>query len=518
MKGHTVMFHKHIEDICNELPRKKVNMVCVVKEYTTTKTSEVKHQKFLIRRNKVLKALHWLKQHHPGYKNVTIVESNLDWMKGSSEMHLNAESISVLQNVEKEIDKKETADSVTVSSEQTCENISKPMEILGMTPTLSTNKKTDNINIRQKLEEAMTTNGHQVSPLMFPRVDEEPINEFTTNRIFADGYPWLFPAGIGDITNTKTKGQEGAAFDWAQRLLRWPDGRFMSDELFTFHLPNFLTRHVNNNSGYYFVKNYIDDKDITIEEVQKQISDGNTEFVKKIINYAGTRLRGSDAWWRYRKHELNTWINYHLKEGHGPPTLFMTFSCAEYWWDDLLNILFDRIEDTNDKEKVRICRKEPTSEKAMEAKCYLVDTYTAIIQEYFQLRLDNWMETVGKRVFGITHYWLRFEFTKGRGQIHGHLLGITSDQFLLHDFYKAWEIEKDVKKATNMLSAYVRHRFDLSEELPKSKEHKETTTKINPLSVPFCQIANDINDKISCVEKVHIHKCNKFCLRHKRNT
>jgi hypothetical protein len=70
------MFHKHIEDICNELPRKKVNMVCVVKEYTTTKTNEVKHQKFLIRRNKVLKALHWLKQHHPGYKNVTIVESN----------------------------------------------------------------------------------------------------------------------------------------------------------------------------------------------------------------------------------------------------------------------------------------------------------------------------------------------------------------------------------------------------------------------------------------------------------
>ena len=114
MKGHTVMFHKHIEDICNELPRKKVNMVCVVKEYTTTKTSEVKHQKFLIRRNKVLKALHWLKQHHPGYKNVTIVESNLDWMKGSSEMHLNSESISVLQKVEKEIDKKETADSVTV--------------------------------------------------------------------------------------------------------------------------------------------------------------------------------------------------------------------------------------------------------------------------------------------------------------------------------------------------------------------------------------------------------------------
>ena len=284
----------------------------------------------------------------------------------------------------------------------------------------------------------------------------------------------MFPSGLGDITNTDEKGKE-SAYEWAQRLLRWPDGRFMSDELFSFHLPNFLTRHVNNNSGYYFVSNYIEDKNISVEEVQEQIKEGNTDFVKKIINFAGTKLRGSDAWWRYRRHELSSWISYHLKEGHGPPTLFMTFSCAEYWWDDMLTVLFDRVQDTNDKDKVILCKRNPTSKEAIEAKCYLVDTYTAIIQEYFQLRLDNWMETIGKEVFGIKHVWLRFEFTKGRGQIHAHLLGITSDLHLLHDFYEMWEVQNDKKGATRLLSEYVRNRFDLSEELPSKDKNTDNS-------------------------------------------
>ncbi len=31
------------------------------------------------------------------------------------------------------------------------------------------------------------------------------------------------------------------------------------------------------------------------------------------------------------------------------------------------------------------------------------------------------------KVFGITHYWVRFEFSKSRGQIHLHLLAIIGD-------------------------------------------------------------------------------------------
>ena len=517
LKGHTVMFNKHIEDICIDLPRKRVNMICLIKEYTTTMTQEIQHQKFLIRRDKVLGALLWLKENHEGYKKIKIVKENLNWMGNSSEKYLNAESVSFLEQVENNIDtKKEFDHSESVSSEQTCESISKPIEILGMKSIQPTKTRTVDEKIRKTLEKTMKYHEDEVSPLMFPRVDDEPINEFQTNRIFADAYPWLFPSGKGDVSNTDIKGKK-SAYEWAQRLLRWPDGRFMADEFFSFHLPNFLTRHENNNSGFYFVNNYIDQKDISVEELQDQILQGNTDFVKKIINFSGDKLRGSDAWWRYRRHELNSWITYHLNEGHGPPTLFMTFSCAEYWWKDMLSVLFERIQHTTDKEKVLMCQSNSTSKQSMEAKCYLVDKYTAIIQEYFQIRLDNWMETVGKKVFGITHYWLRYEFTKGRGQIHGHLLGITSDLYLLHDFYNLWENEKNKEQAAILLSEYVQERFDLSEELPETKTEIEVSNHENPISNPYNQITNNNDDKINCARSVHMHKCNKFCLRFNRN-
>ena len=45
--------------------------------------------------------------------------------------------------------------------------------------------------------------------------------------------------------------------------------------------------------------------------------------------------------------ELNSWINYHLEHKNGPPTLFITLSCAEYWWPDLKRLILTRIKNKN---------------------------------------------------------------------------------------------------------------------------------------------------------------------------
>ncbi len=99
---------------------------------------------------------------------------------------------------------------------------------------------------------------------------------------------------------------------------------------------------------------------------------------------------------------------------------FITLSCAEYFWADVIDLLRERLElagiDTSD------CK--PGSKKLVE----IVNDYTIVIQEYFQLRTEEWLETVGKKIFGIKHYWVRYEFAPGRGQIHAHLLAIPEDQ------------------------------------------------------------------------------------------
>jgi hypothetical protein len=48
--------------------------------------------------------------------------------------------------------------------------------------------------------------------------------------------------------------------------------------------------------------------------------------------------------------------------------------------------------------------------------------YAIVIQEYFQFRVQEFMDNIGKEVFSIHYYWLRYEFAKSRGHIHAHLL------------------------------------------------------------------------------------------------
>ena len=43
--------------------------------------------------------------------------------------------------------------------------------------------------------------GTKIPSLDFPLVNEEPINEYEGKPLFAGAFPWLFPGGLGDITD-----------------------------------------------------------------------------------------------------------------------------------------------------------------------------------------------------------------------------------------------------------------------------------------------------------------------------
>ena len=57
-----------------------------------------------------------------------------------------------------------------------------------------------------------------------------------------------------------------------------------------------------------------------------------------------------------------------------------------------------------------------------------VNDYSLNGQKFFIKRVKDWLNTVGKEVLGIEHYWGRFEIAKGRGQIHAHLLAILKKE------------------------------------------------------------------------------------------
>jgi hypothetical protein len=82
-KGHVCTFPKDIGPICNVLPRlpQDITVIRVVRHYKNRNGQNVSRA-FNVRRNKVLRALRWLKRYSSAYRDIKIEESNLDWMQG----------------------------------------------------------------------------------------------------------------------------------------------------------------------------------------------------------------------------------------------------------------------------------------------------------------------------------------------------------------------------------------------------------------------------------------------------
>jgi len=86
LHGHCVCFRQDIVEICNSLPRTRVNAIKIVKTYKNMDSVGIQDfDVFVIRRDVVLKALRWLKRFHKWYRDdpdLVIQEENLDWMGG----------------------------------------------------------------------------------------------------------------------------------------------------------------------------------------------------------------------------------------------------------------------------------------------------------------------------------------------------------------------------------------------------------------------------------------------------
>ncbi len=83
-------FHKILPK-CDELPHRKEQVLVFIHYIGNKDTSAVYPKSMRVNRRNVINALLWLKKHNPHYSNVTINESNLDWMKDKDEANIGQE-------------------------------------------------------------------------------------------------------------------------------------------------------------------------------------------------------------------------------------------------------------------------------------------------------------------------------------------------------------------------------------------------------------------------------------------
>ena len=176
LKGHTVVFNKDITSVVDELPRSKVEVVNVMRNYS--KGDEIKVQNFRIRKSKIMKALTFLKKHHPSYKNITIKESNLDWCGDD-------ENATILQCIECDETKEEPENQETVSEKQTIQD-EELLESYGIALNEAMDKENPESN---EMLKDLQVHDKGVC-LDYPQISEEPVDEYLEPHLFADIYPW----------------------------------------------------------------------------------------------------------------------------------------------------------------------------------------------------------------------------------------------------------------------------------------------------------------------------------------
>jgi hypothetical protein len=141
---------------------------------------------------------------------------------------------------------------------------------------------------------------------------------------------------------------------------------------------------------------------------------------------------------------------HHVARGHGPPTFFITLSCAGNWWIDLRRLLV-QLEDSAQNYSWA----EAIRGGSMIAMSNASRRHPLFVNEYFMQRAKSFMSTVVKMALGIEHYWGHVEFTPGCGAIHLHIVAIAKDMAYLQDFHHA----KTAEDKAAVVNKYARGAF-----------------------------------------------------------
>jgi len=511
LTGHVCAFEQDIEGFVNSLPRQRKD-VTMLKVLKTVKTEicgsrESTTVAFRVRKKKVREALEFLVEHNQEYKDVVIDMTALDWIE-AEEGTLDPQILETNELLTAIDDTAQNADlgpapKQTILPKANGDDINVFGYIdAGAKAPLSERNQAINEELQQSV---LDSPNKQEIAVDWPALSASPICEYGSIRLFVNAFPWLFPGGVGDAKDFPTANLG----DWGKMMLLYQDGRFAKDKIFGFFAMNYIIRHRNSSSGQWFIKTFHTGCPDSIEELKEQIKEGNTSFVNSLF-YFNSRVVGSTPYWFKKRCELYSWINYHVASGNGAPMYFITLSCAEMLWPDIIRLIQQRMELSGDNtEDCNFGSKNMTT---------YTNDYSIVIQEYFQKRVLAWLDTVGKTVFCIKHYWIRYEFAPGRGQIHAHLLAIPSNQGIYELCHMDLMEPNGNHKRAVRLSDWASQRFGLTASVSDTYDNLNVTWENSPAAIRFMDVAGKgpkerEHDVELLMKHVQEHECNGFCLR-----
>lgn len=508
--GHCCAFEADIVGFVNTLPRQKndVTLLRVLKKVKAEigdQCKEYEIKSFRVRKQKVYDVLIWLRQHNSEYKDIDIDMSALDWLGGNegSLGGLVIESEDVVTATDNTPQNSDIGPAPKQARPPKQGDVISTFGYIdeGANGLLSQRDTSINHSLRESVSKS---DNKKMLSVDWPIVSEKAVSEFSDKRLFVGAFPWLFPGGIGDA-----KDYPGSLKEWGKHMLYYEDGRFAKDDVFCFFALNHIVRMRNSGHGRWFIDNFHKGLPDTLDEVKEKIEAGDTSFVNSLFYY-NQNITGSSPYWFKKRCELYQWINHHVEIGNGPPSMFITLSCAEYLWADIIEKIKERMDIAGeDSSQCFVGSKRLAS---------IVNQYSIVVQEYFQKRVTTWLDTVGKTIFKIKHYWVRYEFAPGRGQIHAHLLAIPDN----HDIYELCHADLQYENGEHMrttrLARWAEQNLGLTASVGDNFDDLNTDEESH-VAMRFTDVHDmeDTNDYDfqMLMKEVQVHLCSGFCMRTK---
>ena len=402
-KGHVITLPQDVQQLADVLPRCPGDLPVII---FTVNGKDNCSTDFVVRRNEVSDALHWLtaknengESNNPLYKDVKIDEQNLARLPENGVL----KNVTRVECREDEIGKHSDdveIDSGPVDFDDHEKVYNSESEMSSFIPT----------NIDAKKEEEIITDEFLKPPEKYNwNIGKEPLSEFSCQYLASMAFPTLFPDGKGDPTNDAvlSDASNNATQSFAEKLKhlikfsekingKWVY-RFASHPRFAYWAYNILYRKRILGQGNFFLKQNPSEANLTIDDLKEMLQSNSYDCLMSKLTHYAKNVTGTNAYWNRAKDDLKAIITQ-----VGAPTIFWTLSCADFHWPEFHNLLNSNPTTTDSDRRGNV-----------------IDN-PHLLDWFFTERTEQFVKYWLKSTLGATWYWFRYEYAVQRGSIHCH--------------------------------------------------------------------------------------------------
>lgn len=435
MKGHVIIYPQRPSELANVLPSSLedyTTFMCVIFVGSKPPTDEWLQKKakpLVVRREKVRRALMWLKAHNPHYKDIRINHDMLDRLAPTQVLPVQIDHV----QSEGEHDDPLTAgyDNLTSTEPPVDQDNCCPIQNVVITDIDGTAPPNE---LRAAAWRHVKKNGGAYVEMSH---DPNPVNEFCNPELFPMIYPTLFPYGIGGIEDSRRSAKISMKRH-VKHLFSLADSRFQEHYSFLFTAFNILQRRavllhtslkVKRRDFSQVASGFADVSEEAIHKVTERVARGDTTTTEnedearvlklmRQVKMVTSHVPGSSASRVAMRNQMRG-----LMMSKGLPSFYLTINPA-----DVFNPLVKFLAGAD----IDIDSMFPDEVPDYRDQAFLIARNPAVAAKFFNIYMRAFIDTVlgydpkqknlEGGVLGVVKAYYGCVESQGRGTLHCHML------------------------------------------------------------------------------------------------